>query len=652
MLKDYHNLAKKSSWLLAVLFLFVPFIAVLAKEPTDPQYGLQKSFYDQIGASYAWNYSLGSQEVVVAVIDIGVDIDHEDLKGNIWRNIDEIPDNKIDDDNNGYIDDIDGWNFVEDNNDPRVPDLNLFFSSEQSTANHGTVAAGLIGARGNNSLAGAGLNWQVRIMPIRAIGNNGSGSFGNMAKAVDYAVDNGADIINISVVGEYEDERLYDSLIRAKQKGVLTVAAAGNEGVNFKGHLDYNPAYPICYDDKTKYGVTLGVASVDKNDGLSAFSSYGSCVDLTAPGEKIKSIIYYNPAKGFKENFSATGFNGTSFATPLVSGVAALYKSLAPGATVEQMTEAIVQDSDSILYLNSAYEDLIGQGRLNAGRVAQAASADKTWLKNSFADLYYQQGNEIYRYNTIEKKEELVVRMQFINLIDLAVLDINDDNQIELIMLIKQGDFYFVRVIDQQGRLARNFNIESGPKLNIEYTAIKAVRLADKINIVVEKKQDHTRVLAGYDYFGNLIGQLPISSLVKWNVNTEGKIILAQADNNGLDLTIADWNGQKLQTWNYAKAKVVLDAQSGWLRLQDTEKYALLVKDGSAIKLLTVDIESGSWWENIIDSGSNKQYKMRVGPLGGGVLVYQSGSQAGVYYYEGAKFAGNVELLANKEFKI
>jgi subtilisin family serine protease len=193
---------KKISRYLIVLeligFLFCPGL-LLAKTANDPLNGFQY-YLDPIQAEAAWDYTTGSRSVVVAVIDTGVDIDHPDIYENIWRNIDEVPGDGIDNDHNGYIDDYQGWDFVNDEADP-----NPKFDSEYSELglDHGTMVAGIIGARGNNNYGLTGINWEVSIMPLLALNGNGSGENGVVAAAIDYAIANGADIINLSLVEKF-----------------------------------------------------------------------------------------------------------------------------------------------------------------------------------------------------------------------------------------------------------------------------------------------------------------------------------------------------------------------------------------------------------------------------------------------------------------
>ncbi len=376
---------------------------VHARLPNDPLWRSQEPFYDKIGALTAWDFSIGTTSVVVAVIDTGVDINHADLKNNIWKNSKEIPDNKLDDDRNGYIDDVYGWNFVEQNNDVSI---SVVKSEDDSGAvNHGTILAGLIGAEGNNDFLGVGLNWRVKIMSIRAISNAGGGSLENVASAVNYAADNGADIINVSFVGTSVDADLINSLRDAYKKGVLIVAAAGNDRNDDTGieNLTKVRQYPICLDADYSENWILGVTAVNLKDQLSSFADYGSCVDISAPGELIYSTHKYAPEYGYTENFDGA-WSGSSFSTPLVAGAAALIKSIRPDWQAKELISNLLASADDIDGLNPGYAGQIGYGRLNVGRAVALAVESKSAVSVPKPPL-------VFESKLIKKKKKYFVRI-------------------------------------------------------------------------------------------------------------------------------------------------------------------------------------------------------------------------------------------------
>ena len=352
---------------------------VYAKTPNDPKGKSHWSFKD-IGAYEAWDITTGSKDVVVAIIDNGFDATHPDLKDNVWKNVDEIEGNNIDDDKNGYIDDVWGWNFVQTdlngdkklrgdellgNNNP-VPEVDGLTAKEKEDGffNHGTLVAGIIGAVGNNKKDMAGLNWNIRLMNVKVLSNSGAGDYTPLVRALDYAIDNGADIINISAVGT-DSKDLKNTINRAYEKGIVVVAAAGNNGNSLKT----SPLYPACSDAGSKVQKVLGVSAIDEAHRLATFSNYGSnCVDITAPGVNMGSLLRYAPEEGLRTSYS-DGWNGTSFSTPLVSGAAALIKAVQPEWKAPQIYEALLKNTHKTPPKDEAsYKDMFGAGLLQVDK--------------------------------------------------------------------------------------------------------------------------------------------------------------------------------------------------------------------------------------------------------------------------------------------
>lgn len=338
-------------------------LSVNAYVPSDPMYSSQ-NYLSQINIDQAWDEAKG-RGVVVAVLDSGVDIDHPDLKFNIWKNSDEIADDGIDNDENGFIDDISGWDFVSDSPDPR-PKLNEGYTV--ASVNHGTAIAGLIGAVANNAQGLTGIAFYSKIMPIRILNGEGIGEVSDLVKAIEYAVNNGADIINLSLVGYDYSQSLENIIEWASNNGVFVVAAAGNTNADVDGiDLDQNPAYPACYGDNTNNNWVLAVSSVDPDKKKSFFSNYGTvCIDLTAPGENILSLAYYNDQNDDFSDYYSYNWNGTSFSTALTSGVSALVKSKDLSISPSQIAQTIRDNADNIDGINSTYQGQLGAGLLNA----------------------------------------------------------------------------------------------------------------------------------------------------------------------------------------------------------------------------------------------------------------------------------------------
>lgn len=338
-----------------IAFLLLPHSA-FALTSNDPD---QEFLWhlDQINAPDAWEISTGSSDVIVAVIDAGIDHNHEDLEDNYWENEDEIAGNGIDDDGNGFIDDTYGWDFMHDDNSP-IPVTGV--GSDFPSITHGTIIAGLIGAVGNNNRGIVGVNWDVDIMVLRALNRAGFGDSVDVADAVYYAIDNGADIINLSLAGDSDDPILQEALQEAYDSGVTIIVAAGNEDRD----TDSFPSYPSCYEGDDGEDIVIGVASSDPRDDKSDFSNYGeNCVDISAPGESIYSTQYDNPSKGYDDAYG--GFwGGTSFAAPVVAGAAALLLSVYPDLSPDDV-RIVLQLSADPLDASPAYSGKLGTGRLN-----------------------------------------------------------------------------------------------------------------------------------------------------------------------------------------------------------------------------------------------------------------------------------------------
>jgi subtilisin family serine protease len=321
--------------------------------PTDPRFSEQWDLHNtgqsggtidaDIDAAEAWNVTTGSGSVVVAVIDTGVDYLHPDLAGNIWVNVDEIPGNGLDDDNNGYVDDVRGYDFYNDDANP------------MDDNNHGTHVAGTIGAIGDNSAGVAGINWDVQIMPLKFLGADGSGTTSDAIEAIRYAVANGAQISNNSWGGDPFSNAMFDAIRDARDAGHIFVAAAGNG--NFLGiglNNDATPFYPASYNLDN----IVAVAATDHNDQLAVFSNYGaSSVELAAPGVSILSTTRNN-SYGYS--------SGTSMAAPHVAGALSLLWDYEPGLTYRQVIDRVLGSVDPIESL---------EGRVTTGGRLNVAAA-------------------------------------------------------------------------------------------------------------------------------------------------------------------------------------------------------------------------------------------------------------------------------------
>ena len=316
-------------------------------EPNDPEFPDQYA-HQLIQMSDAWDISTGSRDIVVAVLDTGVDVNHPDLKDNIWVNKGEIPNNDIDDDNNGYIDDVSGWNFEEDTNNV-IPDGIDYYS----IMGHGTQVSGVIAAVGDNNIGVCGVNWHSSIMVLRLSIYVTSAE---VAEALDYAAANGARVANMSFgsdeFGPEGDPIVKTAIDNAFARGVLLVASAGNDD-------SARPNYPAAY-----YNV-MAVASTNGEDIKTGHSSFGSWVDITAPGTDIVTTDLNN-------EYIATA--GTSFSGPYVVAVGALVLAHRPELTHVEVRAILENTTDPVFYGDvDPVQGYIGTGRVNAYNALMAA---------------------------------------------------------------------------------------------------------------------------------------------------------------------------------------------------------------------------------------------------------------------------------------
>lgn len=492
MIKKYHNFIKKSTAaVLVFLFLFTPVLG-FAKIPNDPEYSKQELVWKSINAPEAWEYSTGSPEVTVAVIDVGVDIANSDLKNNIWVNPFEIPDNGIDDDHNGYIDDVNGWNFIDKNNEVR-PSVLIDWAS-YGVANHGTIVAGLIGAAGDNDFAGAGLNWKVKIMPIVAVDRMGSGNYTDIINAINYAVNNGADVINLSLTTYQDNNDFRLALYNAYRKGVVVVAAAGNSLQD----LDSNPVYPACFDATTKENWIVGVGAMTVDKYSTTFSNYGkTCVDLYAPGENIYSTQRYAPRYNFPDEFNGP-WRGTSFATPIVAGAAALIKSIRPDWSAKEVIAALL-----------ARTDLSDDQKKQAAGIALDVGDAAEFARKSLGDPikkynYYYSGNSIYRKlvnsnGNGSNEGEFVTKLKNGKIITASFYDFYGDYNPESIILYKINKYYYVKILSGKRQLI-DFSIDS-KSLKFAPNTINIKTTGNTYNILIS----NTTNTLSYTLTGNKI---------------------------------------------------------------------------------------------------------------------------------------------------
>jgi hypothetical protein len=304
----------------------------------DKQWGLSKA-----GFVKAWKRTTGLTQTTVAVIDTGIDGTHVDFSKTHF---------------------VAGYNFVD--------DKNILAGSNSDDNGHGTLVAGVIGATTNNKKGIAGADWNVSLMAVKALNAQGSGSASNIAEAIVWATDHDADVINLSLGGFKltHTQTLADSISYAYENNVVVVAAAGNDVAITGGNLDEKPVFPICNDNGKN--MIIGVTATDNRDQKPDFANYGkACVDVSAPGKRILSLINFDPATKLESPDSYAYASGTSMAVPFVSAQAALLKSFSPRLNNKQICDSIISTTDNIDKFNlsqcngGSCAGLIGSGRIN-----------------------------------------------------------------------------------------------------------------------------------------------------------------------------------------------------------------------------------------------------------------------------------------------
>jgi thermitase len=290
----------------------------------------------QIGLPAAWDRVHFASNVVVAIVDSGIRLTHQELKDNLWTNAGEVAGNGVDDDKDGVVDDVHGFNAIDHSGD--VSD----------DVGHGTHVAGIIGAAGNNGKGSSGVAWNVQLMPLKFLDATGEGATSDAISCIDYARTHGAHIINASWGSGSSSQSLRSAITRARSAGIIFVAAAGNDGMN----NDRSPNYPSSY----ALDNIVAVGASDRSDGLASFSDFGAAsVDLLAPGVSIYST-WDSSDSAYKT------LDGTSMATPFVTGTFALLKARFPDKSYTQLIAAVLNSVDKV---SAAAGKTVSGGRLN-----------------------------------------------------------------------------------------------------------------------------------------------------------------------------------------------------------------------------------------------------------------------------------------------
>jgi len=337
----------------------------------DPLYSTSWAL-EKTNTASAWDIATGNGQTVVAVIDTGFALEHEDLKDSWFINTGEsgytssedgcwtgvVQDkynNNCDDDNNGYIDDWRGWNFYLGDNNPMAGRTN----PNGDGVSHGTETAGLAGATGNNNRGIATINWNTKLMPLQVLSDDGPGYTSDVTAAIYYAVNNGADVINMSLGGVEYDETLELATDYAFDNDVIVIAAAGNCGTSCDGAPVGSMSYPALNKNVISIGATTST------DQRASFSSYGPELDIVAPGSGSITSTTWTPSNS--TSAYATSLYGTSYAAPQVSSLASLIKSIRPNSSARDMTALLIANSDKLTAMDGAlYNNYLGHGIINS----------------------------------------------------------------------------------------------------------------------------------------------------------------------------------------------------------------------------------------------------------------------------------------------
>lgn len=511
----------------------------------DPLEQTKQTYLEKINVYNAWELSSGSENVVVAVIDSGVDINHIDLKDNIWTN----PHPGL---NSEYPDDIHGWNFVDNNNNV-IPNIDTGCLSEKKCTmegiNHGTVVAGIIAATANNGEGIAGIANSVKIMPLKVLNSNGGGNVNDVIRAINYAVDNGASVINMSFVGITNNTALEATIKNAVASGVVFVVASGNNAKDGGINLDENPLYPICFDNDEDNFI-IGVSALNNDNSRAFFANYGdSCIDVSAPGIDIFSTTVYKPQHSSFTSYYNGYWTGTSVAAPMVSATAAIIKSINKNFTPKQVRNIIVNSGDEV--------NAVGVGKklnvYNAVKMAiEKTENDTTFTIITGAGVGDVPVVKILRENIYEESSFLAYDNKFRGGVNVAIGDVFGTGKKYIITAPASYGGPHIRIFDRDGNVKNQFFVyDKNYEKGVNVAVVNNYEPFSGANIVVSQVVGgNVKIYNGkgeekksfYPYGYNFTGGINITSC---NLdNSENRyIVTAPASNHDSTVKIFDKNG-------------------------------------------------------------------------------------------------------------